>query len=324
MGEATTLLQELQTALLGMVLDPTSRVFWPFLISALVLAAVSGAGLRQGLLRPSLWLRRGTGLDLALLSINVVIRVAGASVVVFSAFGLAVTTVSALGRFAPVGALDWSAGVVSVVYTLALFVAWDASRFLLHVAMHRVPALWALHQVHHSATVLTPLTLFRVHPLESALYRLRGILVTGVVTGVFFWIFGRSAVEVSFLGVNALGFVFNAFGGNLRHSHAYWSWGLLERLAISPAQHQLHHALDAPASAVNLGTWLSVWDRLLGTWRSSAGRKTEAFGLREATLNHDPERLGSLLLDPLKASVGAAVPVPEPASTPRPEQHQPA
>ena len=76
-----------------------------------------------------------------------------------------------------------------LLYTLTLFVAWDLSRYLLHRLLHGVPFLWELHKVHHSAEVLTPLTLYRSHPIESFLYRMRGVLVVSAVTGTFFYFF---------------------------------------------------------------------------------------------------------------------------------------
>ena len=46
--------------------------------------------------------------------------------------------------------------------------------------MHRVPALWEFHKVHHSAEVLTPLTEWRQHPLELMLFP----VVIGAATAV--------------------------------------------------------------------------------------------------------------------------------------------
>src|SRR5690606_14290181 len=59
----------------------------------------------------------------------------------------------------PAPELAWSRTTIAILYTVVLFVAWDASRFVLHWLMHRVEVLWSFHQVHHSAEVLTPLTL---------------------------------------------------------------------------------------------------------------------------------------------------------------------
>ena len=55
------------------------------------------------------------------------------------------------------------------MYTMVLFIVEDA-QILLHYMMHRVPLLWRVHKIHHSATILTPLTFFRIHPIESLLY----------------------------------------------------------------------------------------------------------------------------------------------------------
>ena len=84
-----------------------------------------------------------------------------------------------------------SEGMVVFFYSIVLFVLWDLSRFVVHVAMHRIPQLWAFHQVHHSAEVLTPLTFHRIHPIESFFYSLRGAIVTGSVAGLFTGFFAR-------------------------------------------------------------------------------------------------------------------------------------
>lgn len=186
----------------------------------------------------------------------------------------------------------WPAPVVAAVYSLTLFVAWDASRYALHRLMHRVPALWAFHQVHHSAEALTPLTFHRVHPVESLLSQLRGALVTGLVAGLYFWVFRAAAVDVTVLGVHAIGLVLNALSGNLRHSGVWWSWGRWERWWISPAQHQLHHAADPALQQANFGTWLAVWDRLGGSLRLAEAPPAR-LGLAPAERNHGHDLLSA-------------------------------
>jgi sterol desaturase/sphingolipid hydroxylase (fatty acid hydroxylase superfamily) len=57
-----------------------------------------------------------------------------------------------------------------VIITLALFLAYEFGYWLDHYLKHRVPALWELHKVHHSANVLTPLTVFRIHPLDGVIF----------------------------------------------------------------------------------------------------------------------------------------------------------
>ena len=49
----------------------------------------------------------------------------------------------------------------------------DFSKFFIHRFMHKWPILWSIHKVHHSATTLTPMTVFRTHPLEGIIFSLR-------------------------------------------------------------------------------------------------------------------------------------------------------
>ena len=45
-----------------------------------------------------------------------------------------------------------------LLYSLVTLLCYDFVFFITHYTMHKVPALWAIHKVHHSAEVLTPLT----------------------------------------------------------------------------------------------------------------------------------------------------------------------
>ena len=132
---------------------------------------------------------------------------------------------------------------------LTLFVIDDVTRFGVHVAMHRVPWLWKVHQIHHSATQLNPLTFFRLHPVESLLYQTRSIISTGTVAGFFYWVLRESLYPWQILGVPAIGLILNSIFGNLRHSTIFVRFPtVIERWFISPAQHQIHHSADRQPS----------------------------------------------------------------------------
>ena len=192
--------------------------------------------------------------------------------------------------------------VVASLYTLVLFVVWDLSRFLLHVLMHKVPFLWSIHQVHHSAEVLTPLTFHRVHPIESWLYDLRGAISTGFVAGLFYYVFRGQLSHFTLFGVPALAFILNFTTGNLRHSHVWISFPRpIERWLLSPAQHQIHHSADKKHHGSNYGTWLSMWDRVFGSWLPSS-EQPSAYGLSESERNHD-DHLLSAWFGPLKGAI---------------------
>ncbi len=279
--------------------DPSYRTFWPFLLSSVVLAALVG-GARRFLDR-RVWTHPSAVVDYQFLILRslgrwVLLAPWGAATVAL-AVGVAATLD---GRFGAAPATTWSTTTVTVLYTVCLFLTWDLSRYVLHRLLHRVPALWALHKVHHSAEVLTPVTFYRTHPIEAAIYRLRGVVATGLVTGVFFWLFRGAASPWEMLGVGAVGLGFNLLGGNLRHSHVRLSWGpVLERLFISPSQHQVHHSVAPEHHDANFGAWLAVWDWAFGTLVLTPDEELE-FGLREADCNHAPDDLIDALVGPLR------------------------
>jgi len=297
--------------LLVPLLDAGQRTYWPLLAATVAVGVLAVAitertsltrawrRVRRGLLAPALWTHRSSVLDVQLAISKGLLRAMGWVPWVVGAAGVAGATSRALGESPALWhAVDPAA--VTVLYSAALFVAWDASRYLVHRLLHEVPALWELHQVHHSAEVLTPLTYHRTHPLESALYAMRGGLVTGLVAGVFLWAFGPSAVPAQLAGVGAIGFALNLLGGNLRHSHVWISYGAAERWLISPAQHQLHHELDGHG---NYGAWLAIWDRMGGSLQTSGARRELTFGLAADQRNHAPDDLLGVLVGPIRGAL---------------------
>ncbi len=189
---------------------------------------------------------------------------------------------------------DWS---IALAFTAVLFVFDDATKYLVHRWLHTVPFLWAFHKVHHSAQALTPITVFRVHPVEGVLFSLRATAVQAGVLSVFFFFFGERVDLISVLGANVFLFAFNVTGSNLRHTHVWISYGrILERLLISPAQHQIHHSTARRHVNKNYGAVLAVWDGLGGSLYGAGDETNLRFGLsgeRDA-----PNSLQSVYLRP--------------------------
>lgn len=206
---------------------------------------------------------------------------------VFSAWWVSTKFVRWLDKtFGMPQTFDWSDSFVALFYSVSLFVVWDFSRYMVHWCMHRFSFLWRFHQVHHSAEILTPLTFHRVHPVESFVYTLRSVVVTGVVSGLFYWSFRNQLSQILLWGVPAIGFTLNVVFGNFRHSHIWIPFpNWLERWFISPAQHQMHHSSEAAFHGTNYGTWLSVWDRLFGSLLFSSERPKE-YGVPNRERNH--------------------------------------
>jgi sterol desaturase/sphingolipid hydroxylase (fatty acid hydroxylase superfamily) len=155
--------------------------------------------------------------------------------------------------------------VVVLFWSIFLFLIGDFSNYLTHMLQHLVPVLWELHKVHHSATFLNPLTTKRMHPLGDQFDNVAAALFVGVGFGVCRHFTRLSIAEMAILSANA-----NLIGtilvlDSLRHSHFPVSFGVMDRLILSPHMHQIHHSYDREHWDVNFGNKLSIWDRAFGT-----------------------------------------------------------
>ena len=134
---------------------------------------------------------------------------------------------------------------VEVVLALILL---DLGNYTCHWLMHRYPALWRFHAVHHSSPALDWLATFRSHPIEQILRR--------AIAPVFLIVAGMSPVAVALASATFLAW------GTLNHANVVVHLRFLEPLLITPRLHHLHHV--AATADRNLGTFFSLWDRLLG------------------------------------------------------------
>ncbi len=303
---------------LAWLADPAQRFFAPFLAGSLVLAVgVWAARVRRRgrtslgafLFARSVWLHRSALFDYRFVLVRAVVGALFVAPAVLSAEVLATRTALTLTRaLGPSPFQAPSPAMAMAALSLAVFVAQDFARFVGHAACHRIPALWELHKVHHSAEVLTPVTLARTHPLEALWMRAASALALGLAAGAVAWLFRGRASAWELAGVDALGFVWTMLGANLRHSHVWWSFGpALEHVFVSPAQHQVHHSADPRHHGKNLGEALAVWDWLFGTLHVTSAREKLVFGLDESERAPAP-RVVPMLVEPVVAAVRALVP----------------
>ena len=178
---------------------------------------------------------------------------------------------------------------IAFLFTFFIFILDDLTKYIIHRLMHKIPVLWALHKVHHSAETLNPVTIYRTHPLEGIIFTLRASFTQGIAISTFIFLFGNKVDLLTILGANIFIFSFNVAGSNLRHSHIYiryWKW--LEFLLISPAQHQIHHSLDEKHYDKNFGATLSVWDWIGGSLCHSEEKKPSKLGLNGNEFMENP------------------------------------
>ena len=293
MSELLHLQMQLEQALVMPVdafLDPSRRIYWPFMLLAMMFALLV-LTLRE---RQFAWQRWSSDFfssryflslsslqDIGFWFLNSIIKVIAIVPLLGGHLAFMLIVVRFLhGNF---GTQDLPVPppiMMMTLYTLTFLLVEDLSRYSLHRLMHQVPFLWRFHRTHHSATVLTPLTLFRIHPVEMSLYYVRGTLVFGCVSGVFIYLWGGSVSGWQILGVDAVGFFFNLAAANLRHSHIWLSFGFVEKWFISPAQHQLHHSTNPLHFNQNYGSVLAVWDRVFKSWLPAGKKQNLTFGLR--------------------------------------------
>ena len=136
-------------------------------------------------------------LDVQLLVFNRVARLLWVGLAAHMTWRVAIETTEVFRWLFPQNPFAFSSVFAIFFYTCILFLADDLSRFRLHLCMHKIPVLWRFHQVHHSATELTPLTFFRIHPVESILYQIRAVIITGSVAGMCYWFCGKGVTPLA-------------------------------------------------------------------------------------------------------------------------------
>jgi len=152
------------------------------------------------------------------------------------------------------------------VFLTVGIVVYDFFTFFAHYLMHRIPMMWHFHKVHHSALTLIPVTNRRFHPVQEVWDTLWSNCGIGVWIALYSAVMSVPLADVTILGINGI-ILANFFSfHHLRHSHIYMRYPLwLERLFMSPAQHQIHHSREERHLDRNFGLFLSCWDQLLGT-----------------------------------------------------------
>ena len=127
-----------------------------------------------------------------------------------------------------------------------------------------MPVLWEFHKVHHTAEVLSPLTNFRVHPVDSVVFYNIIAIFLGTTGGVLSHL--RLGDPFAIGGANAILVVFIFVTVHLQHSHVWIAaTGALGRVILSPAHHQIHHSDNPIHYDKNFGGCLSLWDWVFGT-----------------------------------------------------------
>jgi len=165
-----------------------------------------------------------------------------------------------------VAAADWAQGarfgllhmievspwaVFAIGFLGRAFLSWGT-----HYLNHKVPFLWAIHRVHHADTRLDVSTTVRFHPLEFVFttpLTLAGVVLLGAppVAILIYELMDASVTVFSHANVRL----------------PWWVDRPLRLFIVTPDVHRVHHSSHQPETDSNYGAVLTVWDRLLGTYR---------------------------------------------------------
>ena len=287
---------------------PSQRVFYLYLLSAFVIAGASWVyfshreesarpdGIEKGLLGyvfdPRIWFHRSARQDYmyfvlnALIYYGIIAQLLVTGHVFFNAFGGGLETLFGVRDTA----IFEPSLLTAIGYTLAVVLAIDLAVWTTHYLQHKVVVLWQFHQVHHSAEVLTPVTVYRMHPVDLFFTGLVAAALLGLAFAGFTYLTQAEPSELVVMNLNLVTFTFYLVGYNLRHSHiwvGYPRW--LSHILISPAMHQIHHSIERKHWDKNMGLVFSVWDWAFGTLYVPKGYEKLEFGVSK----DEPNPFGS-------------------------------
>ena len=252
---------------------------------------------------PKRFFTKTVGIDvlLTVLNTSVFVAVFGLAIVNYNVVSSYVISglVALFGTASPSALPEWQ---VNAFMTFALFMAFEFAYWFDHYLSHRIPYLWEFHRVHHEAEVLTPLTNFRVHPVDTIVfYNINGICL-GLMNGVCSYAFGSNAHQFVLFDVNIFVVCALHLLTHLQHTHMWIAFtGFAGRVIMSPAHHQIHHSTNPKHFNTNLGGVLAFYDWLFGTLYIP-GKTPEklTFGVdRDAEHAASPHTMHGALIEPV-------------------------
>lgn len=322
LDRAALLLQFLATSLAHVLLSPGGMFSLASLASALVIAVLflsyqhrhRQRPIRLRVLARAIFPRRlirsrSTKADLGFFLFNALLGgiLFGWAILSTATVSHATTVLlaSALGAPTPIALSDLAcAGIM----TVAMFVAYEFGYWLDHYLSHRIPFLWEFHKVHHTAEVLSPLTNFRVHPVDSVVFINILAITMGATSGLLIHLFGKPITSIALWNINAIILLFTYLLDHLHHTQFWIPFtGPLGKIFVSPAHHQIHHSTNPVHFNKNLGSCLAIFDWLFGTLHMPQ-RQPERLTFGVEPRPGDPHSITGGLIAPVQRALGHLTP----------------
>ena len=156
---------------------------------------------------------------------------------------------------------DWPLWVKWIIAILIL----DLAIYWQHRLFHKIPALWALHQVHHSDLELDVTSALRFHPFE--------IFLSMLIKMAVVMMFGLPPVAVLLFEIILNGTaMFNH--ANIALPTVVDRW--LRYFIVTPDMHRIHHSVEREEMQRNFGFCLTWWDFLFRSYRAEPNSPQES------------------------------------------------
>ncbi|MEO1543310.1 MAG: sterol desaturase family protein [Pseudomonadota bacterium] len=201
------------------------------------------------------------------------------------------------------GLFNLTSWPVWVEVLLAILIL-DFAIWVQHVASHKIPVLWRLHQMHHADVDIDVSTAIRFHPIEIALSMLWKIVCVLAL--------GPAAIAVVLFEV-----LLNA-SAMFNHANVRLPQRLdaiLRQVIVTPDMHRIHHSIKRREHDSNYGFALSIWDRWLGTYTAEpvGGQTGMTIGLPDYQSEEPTKLFWSLMLPfrKLRHTTSSQTPVSE-------------
>ena len=262
--------------------EHASTLYTAFVLSSLAIVPIWESWAPRRQLRASMTTRWAG--NLTLLCVNGILMW-----LVYGAFGMAASIAASQHEF---GLMHHIALPPWAEIVLALLLL-DLGHFAIHWALHNVPLLWRIHRLHHTDQDFDFTTAARFHPFEAIVETGANLLVVVLV--------GAPPLSVV---IYMLSYAITTVWvhGNIRMPDG-WD-ARLRWILVTPDMHRTHHSQMQSETNSNYGGFLSLWDRLFGTYvhEPARGHEKMFIGIREFD---DPRhvRLGWMLRNPF---IGAA------------------
>ena len=143
----------------------------------------------------------------------------------------------------------WGLVLAAAIYLLAM----DLAEYAFHRAQHAIPALWAMHSLHHSDPHFDSTTSARHFWAEPVIKSLTVWLAVGVLF----------KVSPAIVAIYAAATYYNV----LIHSNTRLDLGRFNWVVNTPAYHRLHHSALPEHWDCNFAALLPIYDVIFGGYR---------------------------------------------------------